>query len=170
MAVQDIHFSTSPAAGSALAYIVGENDAATPAFERLDSAALRNALQAMGFKPARGKTQILATPEGPVAIVGAGDLSNLDEALIESVTASLFHGVKSAGFEAVSLDLRGLEAALAARAVFALTLAAYRFDKYFGPAKQDKGPTLKKITVVCDDIAAAEVALQPLSAVAEGIL
>ncbi|ESQ92482.1 aminopeptidase A [Asticcacaulis sp. AC460] len=165
-----MQFGNAPASGSAKAYILGEDGAASPAFAAIDGEAIRSALAAVGFKAAKGKTQVLATVDGPVAVVGAGDLSKFDAAAMEHAAASLYHGTKAAGFEALSLDVRGYDAETSARALFALNLAAYRFDKYFGPAKLEKAPTLKSVTVVVDDVAAAEAAFAPLAAIRDGVL
>ena len=89
---------------------------------------------------------------------------------MEFAAASLYHAVKSAGIAGLALDVTGFPPALAARAVLAFHLASYRFDKYFGPAKQEKAPTVKTITVVCDDVAAAEAAYLPLAAIRDGVL
>jgi leucyl aminopeptidase len=94
----------------------------------------------------------------------------LDAAGVEHAAASLYHAVKSAGIAALSVDLSGYGAELVARALLGLHLAAYRFSRYFGPAKADKAPTLKSITVVCDDVSAAEAAWKPLSAIRDGVL
>ncbi|ESQ73885.1 leucyl aminopeptidase [Asticcacaulis sp. AC402] len=165
-----MQFSAAPAANSARAFILGDDGAASPAFAAIDGEAIRAALNAVGYKAAKGKVQVLATVDGPVAVVGAGDLAKFDAAAMEHAAASLYHGVKNAGFEALSLDLRGYTAELGARALFALSLAAYRFDKYFGPAKLEKAPTLKSVFVVVDDVAAAEAAFAPLAGLRDGIL
>ena len=167
MTIVSLQLSTAAAAKSCLAILVGEGEGGVPA--GTDSAAdITAALLSVGFKGARGKVQVL--PIANVAVVGAGDLAKLDAAAIETVAGSLYHGVKSAGFDAVSLDLKGYDADLVAYAYLALHLASYRFDKYFGTAKMEKGPSLKHITVVCDDVAAAEKAFIPLAAVRDGVL
>ena len=167
MTIASLQLSTAAAPNSCLAILVGEGEGGVPA--TLDSAeAVRAALALVGFKGARGKTQFL--PIANVAVVGAGDLAKLDAAGMETIAASLYHGVKAAGVEAISLDLRGHSADLAAHAYLALHLASYRFDKYFGAAKLEKAPTLKRINVVCDDAAAVEAAFQPLAAIRDGVL
>ena len=168
-----IQFAPTPASASPIAYLLGENEAVSPAFESLAAtrkAGLRAALSALAFKPGRGKTQLVATADGPVVIVGAGDLSTFDGPAAETVAASLYHAVKSAGFDSLSLDLTGYGAELAARAALGFSLATYRFDKYFGAAKLEKAPTLKNISVVCSDVAAAEAAFAPLAAIRDGVI
>ncbi|MBW8733390.1 MAG: leucyl aminopeptidase [Asticcacaulis sp.] len=172
-----IQLATAAPEGAIRAYILGEGDAISPGFSTLDAATVdyvKAALGVTGYKAAKGKTQLVNAPAGfegaALAFVGAGDLAALDEAGMEYVAASLYHAVKSAGIASLSLDVAGYSPDLAARAVLAFHLASYRFDKYFGPAKLEKAPTLKSVTVVCDDVAAAEAAFQPLSAIRDGVL
>ena len=172
-----ITLATSPAAKSCLALIWGEGEGGGAERAKLAPAAIedvKTALSGLGFKGARGKTQLLGRPAGSdavaLAITGGGDLAKLDNSGMETIAASLYHAVKAAGFESLSLDLTGFAPELVARARLALHLASYRFDKYFGQAKLDKAPTLKAITIVCDDIEAAEKAFEPLAALRDGIL
>ncbi|ESQ94363.1 leucyl aminopeptidase [Asticcacaulis benevestitus] len=168
-----ITFATKPTDKSCLAVILGEGETQSKGFSALDSAVaeeIKSLLSAVGFKATRGKAQLLNRSGGAVVAVGGGDLTTLDTVAMETIAASLYHVTKASGFEALSLDLTGYSAELAAHAVLALHLAAYRFDKYFGQAKLDKAPTLKNINVVCDDVAAAETAYVPLGALREGIV
>jgi leucyl aminopeptidase len=160
-----------------LAVIRGEGDAQSNGFAALDEATrahLAGALKTFGFKGAKGKTQVVAAPaDAEVAayvVAGCGPSVELDAAAMETLAAGLYHAVKGLGAEGLSLDLRGYDAAVVAQAVFALHLASYRFDKYFGKAKQDKATTLKTVTVVADDVAAAEKAFKPLKAIRDGVL
>ena len=172
-----ITLATSLAAKSCLALILGEGEGGGAELAKLAPAAIedvKTALSGLGFKGARGKTQLLGRPAGSdtvaLAITGGGDLAKLDNTGMETIAASLYHAVKAAGFESLSLDLTGFEPELVARARFALHLASYRFDKYFGQAKLEKAPTLKAITIVCDDVQAVEAAFEPLAALRDGIL
>jgi leucyl aminopeptidase len=172
-----ISFVTKAPADAALGLLVGEGltlSAAAQAFETATTSWLSKSLSKSGFKPAKGKAAVLSAPvdrnEPAIAVVSAGDLTALDHAGIEQAAASLYHATKSAGFAALALDFTGLSAEFAARAHFALALATYRFDKYFGAAKLEKAPTLKDIYVVVDDVAAAESAYAPMKAVADGVL
>ncbi len=172
-----IELAAAAPEGAIRAYILGEGDAAAPGFSKLDAATLafvRGALSVTGYKAAKGKTQVVNAPAGfdgaALAFVGVGDLSALDEAGAEHAAATLYHATKAAGIASLSLDVTGYAPEFAARALLAFHLAAYRFDKYFGPAKQEKAPTLKAITVVCDDVAAAEAAYLPLAAIRDGVL
>ncbi|MDI7774572.1 leucyl aminopeptidase [Asticcacaulis sp. EMRT-3] len=176
MPIPSIQLATKPAAKTCLAVILGEGEAASPGFTGLGevvSAEVLSLLTITGFKGARGKVQMLSRPASlnvaALAVVGGGELAGLDAAGMEVVAASLYHAVKSSGFEGLSFDLTGYAPERVAHAVLALNLAAYRFDKYFGQAKLEKLPALKSVTVVCDDVAAAEAAGVPLMALRDGI-
>ena len=172
-----VKLAAAPEPKTLLAVIRGEGDAQSTGFAALDEATqahLAGALKTFGFKGAKGKTQVVAAPAEAQAaayvVVGCGPSVELDAAAMETLAAGVYHAVKGLGAEGLSLDLRGYDSAAVAQAVFALHLASYRFDKYFGKAKQEKAPTLKTVTVVADDVAAAEKALKPLKAIRDGVL
>ena len=160
-----VELAAQPKAKSCLAVIMAEG-AAAPAVDSGEDVAA--ALALVGFKGARGKVQVL--PLANIAVVGGGDTAALDDAAMETIAASLYHGVKASGFDTLSFDLRGHAPDLVARAQFAIVLASYRFDAYFGAAKMEKAPTLKTVVLVCDDPAAAEAAFSPLGALRDGVL
>lgn len=173
----NIQLAQSPAPKTCLAVIQGEGDVASAGFARLEAAVadeVKQILTIVGYKAARGKVQMLSRPAGlnmaALAVVGAGELAKLDAAGMETVAASLYHATKASGFDGLSFDLTGFAPDVVAHAVLAFHLASYRFDKYFGAAKLEKAPALKNVTVVCDDIAAAEAAFAPLAALRDGIL
>ena len=172
-----IKLAAAPEPKTVLAVIRGEGEAESAGFKALDATAathVKAALAAFGFKGAKAKFQVVAAPVdsefAAYAVAGCGASADLDAAALETVVAGLYHAVKALGVEGVSVDLRGYDAAVVAQGVFALHLASYRFDKYFGPAKQEKAPTLKTITVVADDVAATEAAFAPLKAISDGVL
>lgn len=172
-----IQLATQYPENHALAVLIGDGDAMSAGAEKLNtisSGYILGSLKKLGFKSAKGKVQILsALPDQPytaLAVLAAGDLAGLKEADVESVVASLYHATKSAGFADLAIDMGGFPATQVAHAMFALTLASYRFDKYYGAAKQEKAPTLKSVTLICDDVAEAETAFVPLKAIADGVI
>lgn len=169
-----IQWAQAPAANSVLAVIAGETDTFSPAAKKLGEDALKASLKLYNFTGTAGKNQMIPAPEGvahpAVIVAGGGNLTTLEGLRLESLAGSLYHAVKTSGFDHLSLDLTGFTAAQAATARYALTLASYRFDKYFGPAKQDKAPALKTVTIVTDNPSAAEAAFAPLKAVADGVI
>ncbi|MDC7674617.1 leucyl aminopeptidase [Asticcacaulis machinosus] len=172
-----IQLATQYPENHALAVLIGDGDALSAGAEKLNtisSGYILGSLKKLGFKSAKGKVQILsALPDQPytaLAVLAAGDLPGLKAADVESVAGSLYHATKSAGFADLAIDMGGFPAEQVAHAMFALTLASYRFDKYFGAAKLEKAPTLKSVTLICDDVAAVEAAFGPLKAIADGVI
>lgn len=172
-----ISFSNRPADNSAYAYVLGENEEHSRGFLSLDAklqGEMFIALAVFNYKFEKGKVQMLGASHpltGALAnvIVGGGKLSSINDLDMDLIAGNLYHAIKSTGFESVSFNLTGFEPSLVARARYAIELAAYRFDKYFGKDKLDKAPTLKNVTIVCDDIASAEQAYFPLKAVRDGV-
>jgi len=78
--------------------------------------------------------------------------------------------VKLSGAEVLTIDASNLSPEQAARVGFAVRLAAYRFDKYRTTQKPDKIPSINTVRVVTSDLRAAEAALEPLTAVADGVI
>ena len=74
---------------------------------------------------------------------------------------------------AVMVDtIKGAKHAAAERAAqlgYGARLRAYRFDKYRTKMKPEDKPSLKRITVMCDDPLAARKAFQPLDRIADGV-
>jgi leucyl aminopeptidase len=172
-----IQLATQYPENHALAVLIGDGDALSAGAEKLNtisSGYILGSLKKLGFKSAKGKVQILsALPDQPytaLAVLAAGDLAGLKGTDVESVAASLYHATKSAGFADLAIDMGSFPAEQVAHAMFALTLASYRFDKYFGAAKLEKAPSLKSVTLICDDVAEVEAAYAPLKAIADGVI
>jgi leucyl aminopeptidase len=175
MSAPTLKLAAAPADNSLLAVVLGEGGTPSAGFSRLGAAGedVLSQLALTGFKGVRGKSQLVGRPAGVAAaglmIAGAGDSSQIDAAAMETIAASAWHAAKASGFEALSLDLRGYAPELVAQAFLGLHLASYRFDKYFGETKLAKGPSVKSLTLVCDDPGAAETAFAPLKALRDGI-
>ncbi|KAK0351002.1 hypothetical protein LTR94_026739, partial [Friedmanniomyces endolithicus] len=92
------------------------------------------------------------------------------EAVVESAAAAAYQATKLSGAEVLTIEASHLSPELAARAGFAVRLAAYRFAKYLTKQKADKIPSVTTVRVVTSDVKAAEAAFQPLSAVADAVL
>ena len=105
-----------------------------------------------------------------VLLIGAGDKAKLDDLAVEAFGGSAYAAVKLSGAEVLTMDASDLTPEQAARAGFAARLAAYRFDKYRTTQKADKIPSITAVRVVTSDLRAAEAALEPLSAVADGVI
>ncbi len=144
------------------------------AYDKAASGALTRAMKASRFTGGALSHLSVAAPAGvdagQVLLVGAGDERKLDDLAIEKAAAHAHGAVKLSGAESLTLDLKHLTPAQAARAAFGAVLAAYRFDKYRTTLKPEKIPSIKTVRVVTADPKAAEAAFAPLSAVADAVM
>ncbi|MBI1239693.1 MAG: leucyl aminopeptidase [Alphaproteobacteria bacterium] len=171
-----------PQAG-ALAVGVLEGGALTPAAKAIDKQGkgfLKRAIEA-NARFTGGTAQILElfAPPGTKATrllaVGLGKPAALDAAGTERVGAAIAARLLTSGEKQVTLAIdRPKEAKitaedLAARLGLGARLRSYRFDLYRTKQKKDEKPSLQKIFVQTDDVAAARRAFRPLDALADGI-
>jgi leucyl aminopeptidase len=171
-----IDFVAEAGAAGALAILV--NDGRVLAGEgAAHDAATGNALtKAMGsgrFTGGANSSLVVAAPAGvqadAIVLVGAGEAGKFDDLALETAAASAYNAVKLSGAETLTIDLGHLSGAEAARAAFAVRLAAYRFDKYRTKEKPDKIPSIKTVRIVTKDAAGAEAAAEGLNAVADAV-
>ena len=152
--------------GRSLAGAGGDHDAAA-------GGSLTRAMSASRFTGGANSSLIIAAPTGvkadSIVLVGAGEAGKFDDLALETAAGAAYNAVKLSGAETLTIDLGHLSAAEAARAAFAVRLAAYRFDKYRTKEKPDKIPSIQTVNIITRDIAAARAALEPLNAVADAI-
>ena len=152
--------------GRSLAGAGGDHDAAA-------GGSLTRAMSASRFTGGANSSLIIAAPTGvkadSIVLVGAGEAGKFDDLALETAAGAAYNAVKLSGAETLTIDLGHLSAAEAARAAFAVRLAAYRFDKYRTKEKPDKIPSIQTVNIITRDIAAARAALEPLNAVADAV-
>lgn len=172
-----IEFVASSSAAEILAVLVHEGRALAGAGSALDQAAsgaLAKAMKNSRFTGAANSSLNVAAPAGidanAVLLVGAGAADKLDDLAIETAAAAAYHAAKMSGAEVLTLEASHLSPELAARAGFAVRLAAYRFAKYLTKQKAEKIPSVTTVRVVTSDVKAAEAAFTPLAAVADAVL
>ncbi|WP_313575259.1 leucyl aminopeptidase [Brevundimonas sp.] len=172
-----IEFVASSGAAEILAVLVHEGRALAGAGSALDQAAsgaLAKAMKNSRFTGAANSSLNVAAPAGidanAVLLVGAGAADKLDDLAVETAAAAAYHAAKLSGAEILTIDASHLSPELAARAGFAVRLAAYRFAKYLTKQKADNIPSVTTVRVVTSDVKAAEAAFEPLSAVADAVL
>ncbi|WP_312598971.1 leucyl aminopeptidase [Brevundimonas sp.] len=172
-----IEFVAAVDAAEIVAVLVFEDRALTAAGSALDGkagGALTKAMTKGRFTGKAGQSLLIAAPSGvdadSVLLIGAGDKAKLDDLAVEAFGGSAYAAVKLSGAEVLTIDASDLTPEQAARAGFAARLAAYRFDKYRTTQKADKIPSITAVRVVTADLRAAEAALEPLSAVADGVI
>ncbi|WAC58530.1 leucyl aminopeptidase [Brevundimonas sp. SL130] len=136
--------------------------------------ALTRAMSKGRFVGKPGQTLSVAAPSGvnadTILLVGVGAADKVDDLAVEAFGGNAFAAVKLSGAEVLTIDASNLSSEQAARVGFAARLAAYRFDKYRTTQKADKIPSITAIRVVTSDLRGAEAALEPLSAVADGVI
>src|SRR5579883_191690 len=173
-----------PAAPKSGTIVVGvlEDRKLTPAglaLDRESGGALERAMAASRFTGRRDEVLGVLAPAklavGRVMLIGLGKAATLDAAALQSLGGQIVAQLNSAGestgavtFEA--LDGMKLDAGeAAANLAYGARLRAYRFDKYRTKEKPEQKPTLKTLTVMTDEVAAAKRAFAPLEKVAEGV-
>jgi len=154
----------------------------SPTAASLDKAtggAVKRAIAASRFTGKKGEVlEILAPPKvknSRVILVGLGDPKALEQVDMENIGGTVFAKLLSVGeSEAfVAIDdadaLPGTAAERAVRYAYGVCLRSYRFDKYRTQEKPEDLPSLKKVTFLVSDPAAARRAMQPLDAIARGV-
>jgi len=172
-----IEFVASTGAAEILAVLVNEGRAlagAGAALDQASSGALTKAMKNSRFNGASNSSLNVAAPAGidanAVLLVGAGAADKQDDLAVETAAAAAYQATKLSGAEVLTIEASHLSPELAARAGFAVRLAAYRFAKYLTKQKAEKIPSVTTVRVVASDVKAAEAAFGPLSAVADAVL
>ena len=171
-----IEFVAAVDAAEILAVPVHEDRVLADSGSKLDEqsgGALTRAMSKGRFVGKAGQTLMVAAVSGAKAesilLVGAGSADKIDDLAVEAFGGNAYAAVKLSGAEVLTIDASNLSPEQAARVGFAVRLAAYRFDKYRTTQKPDKIPSINTVRVVTSDLRAAEAALEPLTAVADGV-
>lgn len=171
-----IDFVAEAGAAGALALLVNDGRSLAGEGAQHDAAtggALTKAMGASRFTGGANSSLVVAAPSGvkadSIVLVGAGDAGKFDDLALETAAGAAYNAVKLSGAEILTIDLGHLSGAQAARAAFAVRLAAYRFDKYRTKEKPDKIPSVKTVNIVTKDTTGAKAAFEGLSAVADAV-
>ncbi|MBU1346168.1 MAG: leucyl aminopeptidase [Alphaproteobacteria bacterium] len=171
-----IDFVADAGANGVLAILVHDGRSLSGAGGEQDAAAggaLTKAMKTSRFTGGANSSLVVAAPAGvkadAIVLVGAGAADKFDDLALETAAGAAYQAVKTSGAETLTIDLGHLSAEQAARAAFAVRLAAYRFDKYRTKEKPDKIPSIKTVHIVTGDVAAAKTAHAPLDAVADAV-
>ena len=172
-----IEFVTAASAVGAIAvpaFDKAKLSAAAKSVDTATSGALGRAIAASRFKGGAGETLEIIAPAGidaaRVVIFGLGDKAKLNESVLEKAAAAVVAQLLIGGETTVTLRLDGeADAEGAARAGLGACLAAYRFDQYRTKLAADKKPSLTKVAIAVDDVAAAKAAWKNWRSVAEGV-
>ena len=172
-----IEFVTAGSAVGAIAVPAFDKASLSAAAKSVDTAtsgALTRAIAASRFKGGAGETLEIIAPAGidagRVVIFGLGEKAKLNENVLEKAAAAVVAKLLTGGETVVTLRLDGeTDAEGAARAGLGARLAAYRFDQYRTRLADDKKPSLKRVAIAVDDVAAAKSAWKNWGPVAEGV-
>ncbi len=171
-----IEFAADAGPADILALLVHDGEVFKGPAAAADAAAggaLARALSSSRFTGgARSTLSVLAAPgvaAGHVLLTGAGAADKFDDLALETAAGQAYQAVKTSGGAVLAIDLSHLGPSQAARAGFAIQLAAYRFDRYLTRQKPEKLPSVKTVRIVTGDVEAARAAYAPMQAVAEAV-
>jgi leucyl aminopeptidase len=166
----------------AVAVGVMEGRKLSPSAAQLDKrtgGAISRAIAASRFTGKANQTlQVMAparTQLSRILLVGVGKLDDVTADAAAQRGGAVVGALLTSGENEVTAmvdTIKGVKFPAADRAAqlgYGARLRAYRFDKYRTKLKSDEKPSLKRITVMCDDPAAARKAFQPLDRIADGV-
>ena len=121
---------------------------------------------------------VMAPPNlsvGRILLVGLGDLKALDSLTLQRIGGTLVGQLNAAGEKAAAVRLDGVTAGklspaeAAAELAMGARLRAYRFDRYRTNEKPDTKPSLARLAVMTDELAAARKAAGIREKIADGV-
>jgi leucyl aminopeptidase len=171
----NIEFVAKSGDADAVALFVYEESRLSPAARNADAATGGAVSRAASQGRFSGKTGQVATLGGASGdaqlwLIGAGAESAFRDLAIESAAGAAYNAAKMSGAKTLALELTQVPAEGAARAGFAVRLAAYRFDKYRTTLKPEKIPSIETVRIVCADPKAAKAAVKSWDAVADAVV
>ena len=149
--------------------------------DKRSKGALQRAMEASRFKGNRGEIlEILAPaglPNSRVVLVGMGNPAKLKLTDLENMGGALLGHLNRVGeTEATALVNAAADgedpsgpANRAARYAYGGLLASYRFDRYRTKEPRSKKPSLKKLTIMVDEVTEAKRAYAELQKIAKGV-
>jgi leucyl aminopeptidase len=157
----------------ALALLIGEGEAPTGLWRHADEATgggVGRALAVAAFKGGKTDSATLLAPGAGLSrlvAIGLGPRDQRTAPTLEQV------GGRAVGLLAhdttAALDATGLAAPEAASIALGAVLRAYRFDRYRTREKPEDKPKLTALTILVDDVAAAEAAWAILKTTADAV-
>lgn len=168
-----------PRSGTIVA-AVAEGRKLSPTADKLDKASDGAITRALASSRFTGRSDEFLTVLAPaklelarILLVGTGKPDANDAGARQNRGGQIFVQLNAAGETSavVAVDLAKAEeqAAAAADLAFGARLRAYRFDKYRTKEKPDQKPTLKELSFLVKDPAAAKITFDPLEKLAEGV-
>jgi leucyl aminopeptidase len=173
--------SELPSAGTIVVGVLEEHRL-TPTAQQLDKltkGAIGRALSVGRFKGRPDEQLAILAPPGieaaRILLIGLGKADSLDAATLLAIGGRIAAALNGAGEHAGSVAVDEIPGArigtgeMAANLAQGARLRAYRFDKYRTREKPEQKQTLKRLTFMLEDHAAAKKAFDPLEKIAEGV-
>ena len=170
-----------PASGTVVVGVLEEHRL-TPTAQQIDKqtkGAITRALAVGRFKGRADEQLAILAPQGieagRVLLVGLGKAEALDALALQAIGGRIVAAMNAAGEHAVAIavdETGGLKLSLAeaaAQIAYGARLRGYRFDKYRTREKPEQKPTLKRLTIMLDDPAAAKRAYEPMEKIGDGV-
>lgn len=147
--------------------------------DRTSRGAVMRALETSRFKGKPGQMVEILAPAGlkvpRLIVVGLGKIEDFDATAAESAAAGAIGRLKGAAETEATIDFTGIKGAkldaaeLAAHLALGAKLKTYAFDTYRTKDTEDRGVSLKKVTIATAAAPVARKAFARLDAVAEGV-
>ncbi|TXH33479.1 MAG: leucyl aminopeptidase [Rhodospirillaceae bacterium] len=170
-----------PAQGTLVAVVTEQRKLGQLAtqIDKAGKGAVTRALGASRFKGNADELLTILAPAGIEAdrlvLAGLGNPEKLDNLAAQAIGGRIVAASNGVGEKEVALQIESpagsplSEAALAAQIAYGANLRAYRFDKYKTKEKPEQKPSLKKLTILTSDPAAAKKLYEPLDKIAEAV-
>ena len=173
--------SELPSAGTIVVGVLEEHRL-TPTAQQLDKltkGAIGRALSVGRFKGRPDEQLAILAPPGieaaRILLIGLGKADALDGATLLAIGGRIAAALNAAGEHAGSVAVDEIAGArigtgeMAAHLAQGARLRSYRFDKYRTREKPEQKPTMKRLTFMLEDHAAAKKEFDPLDKIAEGV-
>jgi leucyl aminopeptidase len=170
-----------PDSGTLVVGVLDDNRL-TPTAQQLDKqskGAIGRALAVGRFKGRADEQLAILAPQGlsmaRILLIGLGKAEALDPLTAQAIGGRLAAALNAAGEQAAAVGIDAISGAklngaeLAAHMAHGARLRSYRFDKYRTREKPEQKPTLKRLTIMLDDPAAARRSYDPLEKLADGV-
>ena len=170
-----------PGAGALVVGVMADRKL-TASARRVDAetkGAVQRALKAGRFTGAKGQWLEMVAPAGlgadRVLLAGLGKPADIDALALETVGGSAVGKLLASGLETLTFLIDAVEGAVigladgAARVAYGAKLAGYRFHKYRTKMKADAKPSLKAVSVGCEEASEARKSFAPLDKIADGV-
>ena len=161
-----------------LVLFVGDGRKLSPQGAQLDrrsGKALTRALSASRFKGRAEETLVVLAPAklgvARVLLVGTGKADPGDRALWQHCGGIILASLNGAGESEASVlvEAEDRAAEIAAHIAYGARLRSYRFDKYRTKEKPEQKASLKTLSILVADVAAARRRFAPLDKIADGV-